>query len=339
MNKPDYAVEIRRTLLNPRQLCEQLNLHHGAKKASRNGLMIRCPWHAEKTPSCHVSIGDGGMIMVHCFGCGAGGDALTLIETALGITHFPDVLLEAANLAGMHSVVDELRGKREYVPRDLPPKPAECEDTEYPPTGEVERLWSEAAPLDGDCSACSMAVRRRLDPERISALELAKALQPGSWAPQWASIKPDDESGRVIKWSDCGYRVIVPVYDTRGVMRSVRAWQIDRDTGTKRLPARGTRSKELVMANGTALDMLRGNAKPGRVVITEGEPDFLTVATQWESDAVLGLYSGSWYKGFADKFPRGCDVFICTDHDTSGDKYAAKVIGDVGDRCALWRIS
>lgn len=42
----------------------------------------RCPFHQEKTPSMKVYSGDRGW---HCFGCGKGGDVISLAQGILGI--------------------------------------------------------------------------------------------------------------------------------------------------------------------------------------------------------------------------------------------------------------
>lgn len=43
----------------------------------------RCPFHQEKTPSMKVYRGDRGW---HCFGCGKGGDVISLTQGILGVT-------------------------------------------------------------------------------------------------------------------------------------------------------------------------------------------------------------------------------------------------------------
>ena len=60
-------------------------------------LMGRCPFHTDTTPSLSVSPQDG---LFHCFGCGAGGDALTFLMRFTGL-RFPEAVREAARLLGL----------------------------------------------------------------------------------------------------------------------------------------------------------------------------------------------------------------------------------------------
>lgn len=53
-------------------------------KPTRSG-MIRCPFHADRTPSCKVDR------RYHCFGCGADGDAIDFVADLYGLS-----LIEAA---------------------------------------------------------------------------------------------------------------------------------------------------------------------------------------------------------------------------------------------------
>ncbi|HJS27446.1 MAG TPA: CHC2 zinc finger domain-containing protein, partial [Actinomycetota bacterium] len=46
------------------------------KKAGNDSFVGLCPFHTEKTPSMSVSPSKG---MYHCFGCGAGGDAIRFL--------------------------------------------------------------------------------------------------------------------------------------------------------------------------------------------------------------------------------------------------------------------
>ena len=61
------VAEVRRTLVDPVRVCERLGLAKGARRQS-TGLSIRCPAHAERTPSCSVTRGPDGTIRVRCFG-------------------------------------------------------------------------------------------------------------------------------------------------------------------------------------------------------------------------------------------------------------------------------
>jgi hypothetical protein len=54
--------------------------------------------------------------------------------------------------------------------------------------------------------------------------------------------------------------------------------------------------------------------------------------------AVLGGISGS-FKALADvRLPPGCVVFVGTDNDTAGDKYAAEVVAAVAGRVECRRV-
>lgn len=45
---------------------------HKVKRRSNNQWMACCPVHQEKTPSLSIK-DDNGTVLIHCFGCGAGG--------------------------------------------------------------------------------------------------------------------------------------------------------------------------------------------------------------------------------------------------------------------------
>jgi len=48
-----------------RIIVAQANLRWVKYRLRREGMLLRCPWHDEQTPSCYV---DGSY--VYCFGCG-----------------------------------------------------------------------------------------------------------------------------------------------------------------------------------------------------------------------------------------------------------------------------
>ena len=78
----ERAEAVKRALVDPLAVVQALGLEIG----ERNGRAVKvlCPWHAEKTASCNVRVGDED-INVHCFGpCGPRGSVLDLIGQVRG---------------------------------------------------------------------------------------------------------------------------------------------------------------------------------------------------------------------------------------------------------------
>ncbi len=334
--RPDYASEIRRTLTDPRKLCDALGLSKGAERQS-TGLLICCPAHGERTPSCSVTRGKDGTIRVKCFGCDWTGDALTLVAVVHGLdvrNNFQEVLLEAAQVAGLHNVVDELRGKAEWKPRPLPPAPEPGPDPEYPPAGEVADVWEAGQDARGDAIAAKYLTGRKLDPDAASQFGLLRVLPTVAalpiTMPRWAHYG-------ALSWQRSGHRMVVPVYDHTGEMRSLRAWRLEGDAPAKRVPPSGCKATGLLMANRNAVQLLKQASAPRRVLVVEGEPDFLTAAVRWSELAIFGVISGGWTEDFAKRVPLGSEVIVATHHDEAGEKYAAHVIKTVRTRAVVSR--
>ena len=66
-------------------------------KRTGNSYVCRCPFHSEKTPSCHF---DPQRQFFHCFGCGAGGDVITFVRNIENLD-FMDAVRFLAQRAGM----------------------------------------------------------------------------------------------------------------------------------------------------------------------------------------------------------------------------------------------
>lgn len=336
--RPDWAREIKRTLWNPRAACEALGLMDRAKRQAGDGIQIRCPAHGEKNPSCSVTRGPDGTIRWRCFSCDASGDLLTLVAVVRGLelrSQFREVLLEAAMVAGHWEAAAALRGDRpegERRPAPVRPEPPPVEPRTYPDPAEVEALWVSAGPVSDDRSASRVLVGRRLDPSAIDQINIARVVpEVGTW-PDWARY------GRKT-WGETGHRMLLRVFDATGKCRSVRAWRIDEgpDELPKRLPPKGHLSEKLVLANRRAVGMLLGLLRPKRLVIVEGEPDFVRACLTWPAEATIGVGSGWWSPEFVERLPRQMPVVIWTDPDQAGERYAEQITESIGERCPVFR--
>lgn len=314
------VLAIKQALASPADVCRRLGLLEGPARGRY--VVIRCPAHQERSPSCSVFVGRSGTVGARCWSCGWTGDVLALVAIVRGLDlagDFPAVKREAAALAH----VDLAAPPRA---RELPPAPP----SQPPPLEEVRRVLRGAYAPSADRSAAAWLRSRGLDPAACDGL--ARVLY-ASW-PAWARYQ-----GRT--WLSQGYRLLLPVYDAAGALRSVRARQVTRGgEGPKSLPPTDHRSAGYVLANRGAVEMLRAGpgGAPARVVVAEGEPDYLTWASRLRSSswAVLGLPgSGAWTRELADRIPSGSEVVIRTDPDAAGDRYAARIIEDLGGRCAV----
>lgn len=359
MSQDPDAIRIRAALTNPRELCNALGIAEKSQP-NGNGLLIRCPKHGEKTPSCSVTLRQDGTIGVKCFGCDWGTDAIGLIGLVRGASNFRESLEAAADVAGLSLSPQESRApaaRRNPAPSPSPttsPKaqperasqdaqrgpaiePGRALETprEYPPVETVKALWEAARPIADDSDGSGILAFRAIDPDEVTRRNLARAI-PRDFAalPAWARFRGGS-------WCETGHRILLPVYDAAGATRSVRAWRVTAEGDTpKRLPPSGHAAQGLVLANPAAVRMLRATpndpAMPCRVLVCEGEPDYLTWATR-VSEPVFGIGSGGWTQAHADRIPIGSQVIIRTHRDQAGEKYAAEVLKTLKDRCQVMR--
>lgn len=331
----DAATEIRNTLTDPVALCRRLDLLKDSKHQA-TGVLICCPAHGEKNPSCSVTRGPDGTIRCKCFGCDFAGDALALIAVVHGLSttgsEFRDVLRAGAELAGLHWLVDELSGQRARQVERPPPKPAPdpVASPEYPDTVELVELWETSTSVADDPTVSGYLVGRALDPDVIATRSLARVIGDGTKLALWGSYQRRS-------WRHTGHTMVLPVWDHQGAMRSVRACRVTTGDSPKRLPPAGRKAAELVLANHQAVAILRGTAKqPQQILFVEGEPDFLTMATRTDFP-VFGVLSGAWTQEFAMRIPKGSDVILMTHADDAGERYAQMIAVTLSRKCQVWR--
>lgn len=325
---PNYVPEIRRALNDPKALCEALGLIGGPRTFERQaggGVIVRCPWHEENTPSCSVRVAKDGTIAVKCFGCDRGSDALGLVAAARGLSMrgpgFRDVLVEAARLAGLWQTVAALEGGEPLPPPALPaPRAEQAPEATRGYPEDAERVWGILERITDVGICAEYLTGRGINPELVEANDLARAIPDAGPLPAWARY-------RGASWRETGHRIIVPMWDSAGVLQSVRAWRVTESDGPKRLPPGGHRASGLVLADSVAQAWLAGQLEPKVVVIAEGEPDGLVnMCLNCDAQtAVISVISGSWGPDFAARVPIGAKVIIRTHLDDAGNRYATEI--------------
>lgn len=335
----DHAREVREALADPVRVAELLGLERSREERGK----WRCPSHGGTSLS--LRRGRDGTLQAKCFGCDLAGDVFVLLAASRGLdvrTDFRALLEEGAELAALWHVVAELRdSSAPKVPRPRPvpvmaPPKAEEEERTYPAAEELAALWDAGIAPEDDAEAASMLTGRGLDPGRVEGTACARVVRKDAALPKWARTK-------VGPWTSTGHRLILPVFDAIGIMRSVRAWRVVEGDSPKRLPPTGHKAAGLVLACEIAQAMLRGTYAPPRVLILEGEPDFLTWASMPAFDyggtitAMIGVVSGAWSEELAARVPTGARVVVRTHHDASGDKYAEAINETLRDRCKVLR--
>jgi hypothetical protein len=247
---------------------------------------------------------------------------------------FRKILAIGAQIGGDLRLADEIGNGTRFAGlaarKPIKAPPAEP-PREYPPISEVGKIWSMGLAIETDTDASDYLRGRQIDPAAATRLGLAHVLANGCTVPAWATCKAGP-------WSTSGYRLIVRAWDAGGKLRSVRSWQVDGAEGPKRLPPSGHKQAGLVQANACAVKMLLGQAPAGRVLICEGEPDWMTWSTRVPADvAVFGIGSGAWTPEHAAKIPKGSEVLILTHRDPAGHKYAKHVLDTLSEKLQVWR--
>ncbi len=338
------ANEIRRALASTgvQRLAAALGVNN--YRLERGGAALRgpCPIHRGTNPAAFVmSEGAAGPVW-YCFtGCGTGGDALSLIAAIRGLDlrhDFPEVLKEAAEIVGAGESLP--RGSSAPLNRAAQRKPR---NRRYLDNIEVTATWESCDPVADDLVVADYLRGRAIDPFRVEDADVARVLNNRRPPPDWMRI------GK-LNWLESNHRLVVPLWDARGQMKSLRGWCVSPSNLPKRLAPAGYSASGLVMADALALQLLRTGTRPSwwpsnvplDVIVAEGEPDFVSYATH-RSDAdetapaVFGVESGSWTEEIASRIPFGARVLVAPHHDPAGQSYARKIAQSLSGRAQLLR--
>lgn len=325
--------ELKARLSDPWDIARLLNLEEGAQRQAR-GLMVRCPAHPERTPSCSLRRGREGYLVCHCFGCGWSGDVFSLVAVCHGLDvrrDFVAVAQHVASFVGSEletvSTNRALRSPRSSSPR----RGSETEDR--PPQHEVEQLWDAServdavATDDGDKLTAQFLSQRGLEPAALAALDIVRVLPreyeyafPDWWPAPWAR----------------NWRLAVRAFEANDRPASIHARAVRPESTPKTRWPCGRSAKRLLFANGRGLALLRDeNTTTHSAVIVEGLTDFLAasieIAESGREVAVIGACAGG-FRALRDiRASTLREIIIATDGDHAGEKYAREILATRSD--------
>lgn len=272
-----------------------------------------------------------------CFQCDVSGDALDLVAYALRGKRLPELVDSGRAevrewcegwLGLDHSVLAPPTAAADRAPE--PPKPPR-----YPPLDEVRALWDSCLPVVDVPEVAQWLSSKRVDPHSVADADLARALHCGVRLPRWARFRADDQ--RFSDWHAGGYLLIAQLVDASGVVRSVLARSVQTGQEPKSRAASGFERRHLVLACALARQVLALGTKPAwwpedvplRFEIAEGEKKWLirsTLRDPEHSPACIGIESGSWTPELAARIPDGSSLFVATDPNDAGAKYATTIL-------------
>jgi DNA primase len=119
MERMNYSIsdETIKLILSKVEIVDVIGEYVHLKKSGRNFLGL-CPFHSEKTPSFSVSIDNK---YYHCFGCGAGGNAISFLMEMEGYS-FPETVSVLGEKVGVYLDVQNPKiqeGNRENKEKEL----------------------------------------------------------------------------------------------------------------------------------------------------------------------------------------------------------------------------
>jgi len=301
-------------------IVDLVDSHVPLKKAGSN-YVARCPFHSEKTPSFSVNRKKQ---FYHCFGCGAGGNAISFLM-AFSHLDFVEAIEDLAGFVGVD------------VPREALSYQREKQD--------YSALYSVL-----EQSAVFYVDQLRNNPDARVAVEylkkrglsgdIAKEFSLGYAPDKWDALASKfdnklllDAGMLVSKESGGSYdrfrgRLIFPIRDKRKRIIGFGARVLD-DSLPKYLNSPETsvfsKGKELYGLS----ELLEKNSKPKRILVVEGYMDVLALAQFGVSYSVAALGTATTKTHLDLLFRFTSEIIFCFDGDAAGQKAAWKAVQEV----------
>lgn len=225
-----------------------------------------------------------------------------------------------------------------------PTPPKRRREPNYPPQAELLAFWEQLRFAQEVPEVAAWLASRGIQVDQLGAhpalcvraLPARSTIQP--W-PAWACYGKRARDGAPIPWWAAGFQALLPLFDARGELRSLKARQILPTTGPGRLAPPGAKSvppagfdvERLMMMNLPAILMLhheRWQDDERELRVVEGEPDYWTTVQRVHQSArptrgVIGIFAGSISIDFVRRLAPGTSLIYDGHQDAVGDGYLA----------------
>lgn len=298
------------------------------KRRGKN-LVGLCPFHNEKTPSFTVYPDSNSF---YCFGCGAGGDAVTFIRRIENLDYIEAVKMLAQSV-GMQmpedGFDDTVSKKRARI---------------YSANREAAKFFYKCLYEEQGRQALDYFKRRMLTDSTITHFGLGFA--PDSWDAllhhlkscgftelemyEANLVKRSDKNGRIRYYDNFRNRVMFPVIDLRGNVIAFSGRVLD-DSKPKYVNTGDT----LVYKKGRdafALNFAK-NSGSGQLILVEGNMDVVSLHQAGFTNAIacLGTALTTEQANLISRYSN--EVFLCYDSDGAGQKATKRnleILGNTG---------
>ncbi|HIW61444.1 MAG TPA: DNA primase [Candidatus Stackebrandtia excrementipullorum] len=312
--------------------------HVTLKSAGGGNLKGLCPFHDERTPSFNVTPARG---FWHCFGCGAGGDAISFL-TQLEHLSFAEAVEQLASKAGVTLQYETAEGR----PTSTGAKPGQRQRL-LAAHAEAARFYQEQLITAGAEHARRFLTSRGFDEQAARTYGcgyapdawdgLTKHLRAKGFTTEELTVgglaKPARSGSLIDRFRN---RLIWPINDITGDVIGFGARRLaDDDNGPKYLNTPETplyKKSQVLYGVNTAK---REIAKQGQVVIVEGYTDVMAchLAGVTTAVATCGTAFGADHIAVLRRLLMDTDTFggqiiFTFDGDEAGQKAALKAFAD-----------
>ncbi len=297
-----------------------------------------CPFHNEKTPSFTVYPDSNSF---YCFGCGAGGDAITFIRRIENLDYV-EAVKSVAQAAGMKmpedGFDDTLSKKRNRI---------------LSANREAAKFFYKTLYSENGAAGLAYFNKRMLSKETITHFGLGFA--PDSWDSlrnhlkslgysdlelyEANLIKRSERNGSVHYYDNFRNRVMFPIIDLRGNVVGFSGRVLD-DSKPKYVNTADT----LVYKKGNGIFAMNfaKNANEGKFIIVEGQMDVITLHQAGFTNAIACLGT-AFTQEQANLISRYADeVYLCYDSDGAGQtatRKAVAILGSTGLRIKIVKLT